>query len=80
MTCIPCEIAEKRPRTGHYGAYCANCHARALAQDPAAHKAQGGDPGPLQAAMRKLWPTNEQYRRGRLAVYGWMKKLEGTQG
>jgi hypothetical protein len=75
-TCEPCTIAETKPRTGHYGASCMQCAARAFAQSPLAHQAHGGDPGPLQAAMRMLWKTPEAYRAGRIAVYQWIKRLE----
>jgi hypothetical protein len=35
-----------------------------------------GHPGALQAAMQQTWPTKEQYRKGRLMVHEWMKKIE----
>jgi hypothetical protein len=52
------------------------CEARALAQGPAARVRQK-DPAELQAAMRKAWPKEMDYRAGRLMVWGWIETLDG---
>jgi len=76
MTCPACDIAESRPRTGHYTAGCLECTARGLAQDPAAHKAAGGDPADLQEAIRKLFPD---FREGRVLVWKWIQRFEARE-
>lgn len=75
MSCQVCDDAATNPRTGIYMAGCMSCEARMLAQGPAAHKALGGDPGPLRDAMRAIWPTDEQYMAGEVAVHGWITRL-----
>jgi hypothetical protein len=74
--CEACDRAATNPRTGHFRADCMACEARALAQGPAAHVRQK-DPAELQAAMRKAWPKEMDYRAGRLMVWGWIETLEG---
>jgi hypothetical protein len=46
-----------------------------LAHSPAAREAALGFPGDLQAAMVRAWPTAEQYRKGRVAVWNWVKAI-----
>jgi hypothetical protein len=46
-----------------------------LAHSPAAHVRER-DPSAIQAAMRKTWPEEEKYRRGRSMVWAWIKRLE----
>ncbi len=75
MNCEDCERAERKPATGRFNANCLDCTARALAQSPAA-KARESDPDTLRAVMRKAWPDEAEYRKGRLAVWLWMKRLE----
>ncbi len=74
MECEPCTSAAANPRTGYYGADCLNCQARAIAQSPTAFS-RARDPAALQAAMRAVWPEQEKYRAGRLAVWAWVGRL-----
>jgi len=74
--CPACERAEKNIRTGIFQAHCMPCEARAIAVGPEAH-AREADPGPLQSVMRRVWPDEEKYRRGRVLVWTWMQRLEG---
>jgi hypothetical protein len=77
MTCPACSEAEKKPRTsGGYTASCLSCQARMFAQSPQARDALLGYPEALQGAMRQIWPTQEQYRQGRLSVYRWIKLID----
>lgn len=78
--CKSCQEAETRPKThGGYQASCQSCNARMLAHSPAAREALLGYPGELQAAMLKLWPDPEQYRKGRIEVHRWVKLIDAAQ-
>lgn len=72
--CESCERAKVNPNTGRFSAGCLGCEARALARSPAALDAMQGHPQALQAAMRKVWPTQDGYRRGRIAVFQIIKE------
>lgn len=78
MTCPACIRAEHNPRTGIYQSGCANCDARALAQSPQAHQREA-DPSALQAAMRRLWKDEDEYRKGRSLVWDWIKRFESAK-
>jgi hypothetical protein len=47
-----------------------------FAHSPQARDALLGYPEALQGAMRQIWPTQEQYRQGRLSVYRWIKLID----
>jgi len=80
IECHACKAAELASRTyGHYKSGCQSCEARALAASPQAHEALLGYPQALQAAMHLLWPTQEQYRLGRLEVYRWIKLVDSAK-
>lgn len=75
--CHACAEAAASPTTcGSYNAACWQCSARMLAHSPAAREAVLGYPGDLQAAMVRIWPTAEAYRRGRVEVHRWVKLIE----
>jgi hypothetical protein len=77
MTCPACQDAQANPwLCGSYQANCLDCEARAFAQSPQARDALLGYPEALQGAMRQIWPTQEQYRQGRLSVYRWIKLID----
>jgi hypothetical protein len=70
MSCAGCVSAAANIQTGIFGPDCLECSAPALAGGPYAYLAyERGEPGELEAQMRAIWPTAEQFRRGRIAVY-----------
>jgi hypothetical protein len=73
ITCDPCQRAEAHPHSGLYQSGCIGCEARAIANGPEAH-AREADPGPLQAAMRRVWSDDAKYRQGRTMVWEWLKR------
>lgn len=73
-TCPACDRAAMHPTTGHYTADCMSCEARAIAQGPEAY-AREADPQALQALMRAVWVDVDAYKRGRVMVWNWLKKL-----
>ncbi len=74
MECAACTIAESNPQTGHQHAGCLGCEARALANDPVGH-AWEARPDDLNAAMRKVWPEEERFRRGKVLVWMCLKQI-----
>jgi hypothetical protein len=66
------------PTTGIYQGGCMNCEARAIAQGPEA-KSREADPGAVQAVMRKVWPIEADYFKGRSLVWAWIKRLQAIK-
>lgn len=54
------------------------CEARSIAQGPEAHSREV-DPEGLRRAMRLAWRSVEDYGRGRVLVWNWIKRLEGEK-
>lgn len=77
MTCPACERAEKDAHTVFYESRCLGCEARMLAHSPEAHS-RAAAPDALRARMFATWPDMENYRRGRVAVWAWIKRLEAS--
>lgn len=77
LTCEACAIAEANPQSGLIQAGCIGCDAREIAKGPEAAR-RDADPSDLQAAMRKCWKSENDYRRGRVLVWSWIQKLEAT--
>lgn len=77
MTCPECEMAAVNPLSIFYRADCIECEARMLAQGPGAHQRESDHAELLQHEMRMTWPEVDQYKRGRVAVWNWIKRLEG---
>lgn len=74
--CHDCTKATERPKThGGYQMQCQSCIARLLAHSPAAKEAALGFPGDLQARMLAEWKSAEQYRKGRLLVWEWVRRI-----
>lgn len=78
--CPACKSATEHPITcGSYQAGCLSCNARMLSKSPAAKDALLGYPGDLQAAMRKLTKTPQEYTRMRNEVYAWIKLIDAAR-
>lgn len=73
--CPACLRAESNPLSGIYQANCMRCTARQIAQGPEA-KARERDPSALQAAMRRSWPDQADYQKGRALVWEFVKTFE----
>jgi hypothetical protein len=78
MTCPACTEAETDPHTVIKYMGCMQCDARSIAQSDEA-KAREADPAALQALVRKVWPAEADYRKGRALVWEAIKQLEGQK-
>lgn len=74
MNCPACERAEHVPTTGIFQANCLKCEARAVAQSPEAHKRESDGGEAVIAVMRKLWPLEADYRKGRALVWQFINR------
>lgn len=72
--CPGCREAETGNTAIYYMA-CNSCDARAAASSDAAKDALLGHPQALQALLRKLFPTPESYRAGRVETHRWIKMM-----
>jgi hypothetical protein len=72
MMCDACHRYETSS-IPEYASGCMSCEARAIAMGPAA-KQREADVSVLHAAMRRTWPDHEEYKRGRVLVWNWIKK------
>ena len=72
--CPACERAEEHIHTGIYQSGCMQCEARALAQSPEANSRER-DPDALRAALRRTWPKEDDYRRGRALTWAWIQRF-----
>ena len=73
--CEACDIAATHPKTGHYGAGCIDCQARAIAASNAAWKAAHAITNvDLQADIERVFGI-DGYAEGRRLVWAWMQRL-----
>jgi hypothetical protein len=54
------------------------CTARQIANGPEA-KARERDPAALQQRMRRAWPDQSDYQKGRALVWEQIKRMEGVK-
>ena len=79
VECEACEVAATHPLTCLYQSNCDECHARLLAQGPAAYRAKLRDPTPLRKAMVKRWGErgSPEYLVGAERVKHWTRVTSG---
>lgn len=73
--CPACDRAATNPVCGIYQSGCMPCTARDIANGPEA-KARERDPAALQARLRKAWPEQSDYQKGRALVWEAIKRRE----